>query len=60
MFAKLGEINVYPLTIKHFLVDGSSQTDSATVLIPTRPSVVRSKPAICGHLKTGHSMWPGT
>jgi hypothetical protein len=23
-------------------------------------SVVRSKPAICGHFKTGHSMWPGT
>jgi hypothetical protein len=25
-----------------------------------RASVVRSKPAICGHLKTGHRSWPGT
>ena len=27
---------------------------------PGTPSVVRAKPAMCGHFKTGHMRWPRT
>jgi len=51
-------------TMKHYLfVSDFDQTltfnDSGYVLSEIA-SVVRSKPAMCGHLKTGHRMWPGT
>ncbi len=34
--------------------------DTDTLDLLSQASVVRSKPAMCGHLKTGHRVWPGT